>query len=223
MRLRSAVSLLAIGASPLLAQGRAIDEGTFTVSKTGSPTTTESFRIIRRDDGQITATSHQVAGTQQTRSNLTTDSAGTPMKYEMHVTDKGAAVFSVSAQARAGRLASVSTTQAGDESVREYPMTPGRSVILEPGLLHQLYFVTLTKRPSSFQAIEPRAGRPAAATLTPKGLEPVDVGGKSVTGTHYTLTCGSARYEFWVDAQGRLLRVEVPGQGVVATREDAPR
>jgi hypothetical protein len=223
MLLRSAVSLLALCAFPLLAQGRPIDEGTFTVAKAGSPTTTESFRIVRRDDGQITATSHQVIGTQQTRSTLTTDSSGTPVKYEMSVKDKGAAVFTVTAQARAGRLASMATTQAGDESVREYPMTAGKSIILEPGLLHQLYFVTLVKRPPTFQAIEFRTGHPAAVTLTPKGLEPVDVGGKSLTGTHYTLTAGPARYEFWIDGQGRLLRVEIPGQGVVATREDAPR
>ena len=55
------------------------------------------------------------------------------------------------------------------------------------------------------------------------GLEPVDVGGKSMTGTHYSLVSGPVRYEFWIDAQGRLLRVEIPAQGVVATREDAPR
>jgi hypothetical protein len=221
MRLRSAVSILAFGASPVLAQVRAIDEGTFTVTKAGAPTVTESFRIIRRDDGQITATSHQVSGTQQTWSTLTTDSSGTPVKYEMRVTDKGAALFNVTAQARAGRLAALSTTQAGDESMREYPMTGGRSLILEPGLLHQLYFVTLVKRPSGFQVIEPRAAHSSAVSLAPKGLEPVDVGGKSVTGTHYTLTAGPARYEFWVDAQGRLLRVEA--QGTVATREEAPR
>ena len=78
MRLRSAVSLLALCVSPSLgfAQGRTIDEGTFTVTKTGSPTFTESFRFIRRDDGQITATSLQVTGTRQTRSTLTTDSSG---------------------------------------------------------------------------------------------------------------------------------------------------
>jgi hypothetical protein len=225
IRLRSAVSPLALllCASPLVAQTRTIDEGTFTVTKPGAPSSTESFRIIRRDDGQITATSHQVTGTQQTRTTLTTDSSGTPIRYEMRVTDRGAALFSVTAQARAGRLVSASSTQAGDESMREYPMTGGRSIILEPGLVHQLYFVTLVKRPGSFQVIEPRAAKGSMVMLTPKGFEPVDVAGKSTTGTHYSLELGPARCEFWIDAQGRLLRVEIPTQGVVATREEAPR
>ena len=66
MRLRSAVSAPRPRRLPsCFAQGRTIDEGTFTVTKTGSPTFTESFRIIRRDDGQITATSHQVTGTRR--------------------------------------------------------------------------------------------------------------------------------------------------------------
>jgi hypothetical protein len=223
MRLRSAVSLLVFGVSPLLAQGRAIDEGTFTITRKGAPTATESFRIVRREDGQITATSHQVSGTQQTRSTLITDSSGTPLRYEMSVKDKGATLFSASAQARGGRLAAQSHTQADDESIREYPMNAGRSIILDGGLLHQLYFVTLVRRPAPFQAIQFRSAHPATVTLTPRGLEPVDVGGKSLTGTHYSLVAGSVRYEMWVDTKGRLLRVEIPAQSLVAAREDAPR
>ena len=47
MRLRSAIALLTLGAplsaSPLAAQGRAVDEGTFVVLKGGRPACTESF------------------------------------------------------------------------------------------------------------------------------------------------------------------------------------
>ena len=55
------------------------------------------------------------------------------------------------------------------------------------------------------------------------GLEPVEVGGKSVTATHYSLVSGGVRRDFWLDASGRLLRVEIPSQQLVATREELPR
>jgi hypothetical protein len=222
MRLRSAVAILVLSGSPLAAQGRTIDQGTFTISKSGAPASTESFRILRREDGQITATSHQVTGTRQTRSTLTADSSGMPTRYDLSVKDRNATMLTIVGQGRPGRFVSSSTTPPGDESVREYPMPP-KTVLLDEGMLHQLYFVPLGKRSGSFQLLDPRSPRPISATLTPKGLEPVDVGGKSITATHYSLAAGSARYEFWVDAEGRLLRIELPAQGLVATREDAPR
>ena len=60
-------------------------------------------------------------------------------------------------------------------------------------------------------------------TLSASGLEPIDVGGRSVTATHYSLASGPVRTEFWVDAEGRVLRATIPSQGVVATREELPR
>ena len=223
MRLRSAVSILSLVAAPALAQTRAIDEGTFVVTKGGATAFTESFRITRRAGGLTTTTGPQVSGAQQTTSSLTTDTLGTPVRYELHVTEKGTRVFDVRAEARAGRLASLSSTRAGDESMREYPMRVGHSLILDERLLHQLYFVALAKRSASFQAIEPRSARTVSVNLAAKGMEPVQVAGKSLTGTHYSLTAGPVRYEYWVDSQGRLLKVEAPSEGLVATRDEAPR
>jgi hypothetical protein len=71
--------------------------------------------------------------------------------------------------------------------------------------------------------IDPRGSHVGAATLSAMGLEPVEVGGKSVTGTHYSLVSGGVRRDFWLDASGRLLRVEVPSQQLVAAREELPR
>ena len=222
MLIRLSVAILALTTSSAVAQNRTIDEGTFLVSKAGSVAFTESFKIARVDGGMIAATSNQVAGTEQTTSSLTTDTLGTPAQYELHVKDKQGKVIDVRAVSRAGRLASLSSTKV-DESMREYPITAGHSLILEPGLLHQLYFVNLVKRPPSFQVIDPRGARTVGVTLTARGLESLDIGGKSVTGTHYSLMYGPARYEFWIDAQGRLLKVEMPSQGLIATREEAPR
>jgi len=223
MRLRSAAACLVLSASSALAQSRLIDEGVFVVLKGGSPSLTESFKVTRNDAGLITATGRVTTGASQTTSSLTTDTLGTPVLYELHVQDKGARAFDVKAASRAGRLTSYSSTMSGDESMREYPLVAGQSIILEPGLLHQLYFVALGRRSGRVQVIEPRAAHGRSVTLTPMGLEPIQVAGKSVTATHYSLNNGPARHDFWIDAQGRLLRVDVPSQGLSATREELPR
>ena len=77
--------------------------------------------------------------------------------------------------------------------------------------------------PGTVQVIDPRASRVTNGTLSALGLEPVDVGGRSATGTHYSLVVGAVRRDFWVDASGRLLRVEIPSAQLVAAREELPR
>lgn len=224
IRSRSLLSLLVVlGASPALAQGRIIDEGAFTVTKAGAPARTESFKISRGETGTITATGHLTGGADQVTSSLTTDTAGTPVSYELAVRDGRTLTLGVKATARAGRLATATSNQRGDESMREYPLSSGSTVILEAGLFHQLYFVSLGHRSGSVQAIEPRASREGTIAVVANGLEPIDVGGRSVTATHYSITDRGVRTEFWVDPLGRLLRASIPSQGLTASREELPK
>jgi hypothetical protein len=223
MRLRSVVALVLLSASNVAGQNRVIDEGVFVVLKGGAPSLTESFRVTRNADGLITATGKAMLGTVQTTSTLTTDTLGTPLMYECRILDKGAQTSHVRAASRAGRLTSYSSTQMGDESMREYPLVAGQSLIIEPGLLHHLYFVSLAHRTGSVQIIEPRATHGKSATVSALGLEPIEVAGRSVTATHYSISNGPVRQDFWVDSQGRLLRVDIPSQGLSATREELPR
>lgn len=226
MRLHAALSLTfaAVGlfGSPALAQTRVVDEGTFVVLKGGAPARTESFKIAR-NNGLITATATLSAGQQTMTSSLTTDTLGTPSLYELHVKENGAKAVDLRAVSRAGRLTSLATFRAGDESMREYPLASGKTLIVEPGILNHLYFVALAKTPGVYQVVEPRAAKSSSATLSARGLEPIDVAGRQVTATHYSLVVGSARYDFWVDAQGRLLRVDSAAEGLSATREELPR
>jgi hypothetical protein len=228
MSLRSALPLLVAGAASIgcarqaAAQSRVIDEGTFVVLRGGSPVRTESFKIARNVDGGMTATAQLSAGTQHTTSLLATDTSGTPLLYELRVKDRGAKVIELRAVARSGRLSSMASSATGDESMREFPLTSGRSVIVDGGLMHHLYFAALGKPAGSMQIIEPRAMRSMNGTLSARGLDPLTVAGKSVTATRYSLVAGAVRYEFWVDAQGRLLRVDGP-DGLSATREELPR
>ena len=223
-RLRLAPSLFAlafVGFRPAQAQGRIIDEGTFAVTRAGAPHT-ENFRIARIENGLIRATGQVVGPAQRVSSSLTVDSLGNPVAYDVTVTEKGVKTANVTAMGGSGRLSAKSSNQRGDESMREYPLTLGHSILLDDGLVHQLYVATLGKRSGSVNVIDPRASHTGTATLSAMGLEPVEIGGKSVTATHYSLG-GPVKRDFWVDASGRLLRVEIPSQQLVATREELPR
>jgi hypothetical protein len=217
-----ALLLSSLAPSMLAAQGRIIDEGTFSITR-GGVSQTENFRITRVENGMIKATAQVVAGTERVTSVLTVDSLGTPASYDVTVSDKGAKSVAVKAVAGGARLVAKTNDQHGDESMREYPISVGHSLLVESGLLHQLYFAALGHRPGTIQVIDPRGGRVSPATLSALGLEPVDVGGKSVTGTHYSLVSGGVRRDFWVDSAGRLLRVEIPSEQLVAAREELPR
>lgn len=212
---------LLFGVSSLTAQGRIIDEGTFIITRAGAPSATESFRI-RVDNGNVMATGQLIAGSKRVNSALTTDSLGTPMDYRVEVRENGASTMSVSAIGRAGRLTARSQLPHGDESTREFPVTTGGSVILEEDLIHQTYFALLSKR-GTLQAINPRTSHGTPVTLRALGLEPLTIGGRQVTATHYSMQNGSRQREFWVDSAGRVLQVEIPSIGLKATRDELPR
>jgi hypothetical protein len=222
--LQSAI-VLAVSSLPAFAQagaGRVIDEGTFNITRPGAPAATESFRIRAVDNGQILATGQLNAGTRRITSALTTDSTGTPVEYRLEVRENGTPTMTVSAVARAGRLSARSQLAKGDESMREYPVVPGNCLVLDDDMLHQIYFVALAKRTGAVQVIKPRAAHGGTLTVQARGLEPITIAGRQVTATRYTMRNGAER-DFWIDAAGRLLQVEVPSTGLKATREELPR
>jgi hypothetical protein len=228
MDLRPALSVLIAGTAsialgtPVCAQSHVLDEGVLVVVGGGVPTRTETFRIVRNLDRSITAVGKLSDGAQDVSSELSTDSVGAPIAYKFDVVDRGAKVIELRAMARGGRLSMRSNKVTGDEAMREFPLALGHALIVDATFLHHLYFVALGKSPGVVQVIAPNALRSVPGMLSARGLEPVTVAGKSVTATHYSLVAGSVRYEFWIDAQGRLLRVVAP-DGISATREALPR
>lgn len=222
MRLRSAVSILVLSGAPALAQGRVIDEGVFSITRAGAPPATESFKIVRAEGDAILATGQLIAGSRRVTSSLTTDSIGTPIKYDLSAYENGALTQHVGALAQGGRLSELSKDGRGNESMTEYPLAVGKSLILEDDLLHQSYFITLAKRTGALQVIEPRGAHRLTLTLAAIGSEPVTIGGHSTPATHYSLGNGLGRRDFWIDSAGRLLRVET-SQGLKAVRDELPR
>jgi hypothetical protein len=205
------------------AQGAIVDDGAFRISRGGGPATeVEAFRITRGDNGQFVATSQLSAGKHHAVSRLVTDSVGTPIQYRLTISENGVQVSEVRAAAGSGRLSTAVSNQRGDESQRDYPMGHERTVLLDDDFVHQLYFVGLSSRSGAVRVISPHAAKAATFVIAAHGLEPVDVGGQSVTATHLSLTNGGDRRDVWVDADGRVLRAETSA-GFKAIRDELPR
>lgn len=218
-----AVPLLLL-AAPLLAQARTVDEGTFVLTRNGVLVGREMFRIVRNPLGAgstYRATAQLTTGGRRSTPSLTTDSTGLPESYAIAVQDRGTAALLIDARARPGRFSIIEHTPHG-ESAREYTI-PDRAVVLDDEISHQYYFVALARQSGPIMLIVPQNGAHVLATLQRGADESIEVGGRPVAATHYTLIAPGGRREFWVDLLGRVLKVEFPGHGLIAQRDESPR
>ncbi|HEX7020085.1 MAG TPA: DUF6134 family protein [Gemmatimonadaceae bacterium] len=212
-----AVASLVLATSPARAQGRIVDEGTFILSGAGTAGT-EHFRVVSGvEPGMLRATAQLSVGDQRLASSLTADSLGTPSLYELTTP-----ALHVRAHARPGRLSALSSDAQGNESMKEYVVTPGSTVILDERLFNQYYLVALSRRTGTLTVISPGTGRTTTESLAARGMESIQVGGRAVTAAHFTLSGNGGRRDFWLDANGRVLKVQLPS-GLSATREELPR
>lgn len=204
--------------------GRILDEGVFLITRSGAPAGTETFRIVRMGDGtgDLRATARQTAGERRITSSLTTDSTGLPLVYQLNVVDGKTPVVHLQGQGRPGRFTVLSSDGQRNESMREYVVSAGATAIVDDPLVHEVYFLPLQHRNVPVRLIAPWSGQQQSVTLTAGGMEDVQVGGRHATAVHYTVGAGASRRDFWVDSQGRLLRLSIPDQQFVAVRDELP-
>ena len=208
------------------ALSRTLDEGTFLISRHGTPLGRESFRISQAPAAApeaYRATAQVALGERRIVPTLTCDSSGAPLSYDVAVqggTDPGARF---QGRARPGRFSSLTRTRDG-ESTREY-VVPHGVVVLDDDVVHQLYFVTIGgRRTGRITVLGPRTGAQAVVALENLGMGSVEIGGNSIAAMHFALSAtGFARREFWIDSAGRVLRATIPELGIVAQRDEPPR
>jgi hypothetical protein len=108
------------------------------------------------------------------------------------------------------------------EQLREFRAGPG-SVLLDDGVVHHHHLLTpyLDQGSSvSMTVLNPRGTRQDRMTLSFVGEEEIRVGGLLVSGVRrYHLEGGELSRDIWFDAQGRILRLEIPAKGLIAERE----
>lgn len=219
------LSIVSLFGSAALAQGTAvIDEGTFTITRSGAPVGRESFRIIRAPapGGQVyQATGTSVIAEVKATMRLGTDSLGSPVSYECEVSEGGQPVQRLRGRGRPSRFGLFVQTRTG-ESAREFVLANG-ALLLDESVFHQFFFVGLAAHRPEVIVISPRSGQQERMRLQGRGEEGVEIAGRTIPGRRVSLVNGDGPREVWLDAQGRLLKVALPDQGIVALRDDPPK
>lgn len=220
------LAALAVTSVGVHGQATVVDDGSFTISRAGDrvgredfsirhvPTTAGAFETLTR--GVV------VAGTRRLTVDLSADSAGLPVRYQSKSVEDGRATGSYRAEV-AGRRYSARDVRGAGESAREL-MLPTGALILEDGVLHLLQFV-VARGAGTVAAVVPARGAVVTLTVDAAGADHVFIALQSIEARKFIVREGSGGIvrEVWIDAAGRLLKVTVPAERVVAVRDDAPR
>jgi hypothetical protein len=210
----------------LAAQSVVVDEGTFAVSLDGAPAGTERFTIRRAgvgNDAIVIANAvidlNRGQGLIELRPLLeVTPVDDASSSYQLKVS--GAETSELSVRLAGRRYVSRIHTEAGEEE-REFLARPGTRIV-EEGVAHQYYFLRGAGEGSSTPVIEPRTRSQFQLVASAASEEQVAVGAARVTARKVTLSSGTDVRHVWFDAQGRVLRVEIPARGYLAERQDLP-
>ena len=214
----------ALAAAPLAAQ----DAGTFRVFVEGREVGTEEFTIqqggsgagaiynatgrvnLRLSSGSLQLTSRLRAGGVQ----------ADPTQYEVNV--GGDAPRRIVGNIGQGRFSAKIVTPSG-EQLREFVASSG-AVVLDEGLAHHYYFLAQRTHSGRVPVLIPRENRQLVATVSSRGEENVDVGGRSASLFHLVVQAqGTDEQHVWVDALNRVIKVEIPGRQYMAVRTELPR
>ena len=213
-------ALLVLAATAGVQPSGVIDEGTFTFVRDGAPYGAESFKILRRlgaEGVEYIAQCTRTIDGRVVKTSLTTDSSGSATQYSRVTT--GGEGGQLTARRALNRL--TVNESGGRASTKDY-VFPDGTLILDGDVVHQLYFVTW-RDPRSLGWFSPGAGASDRAALTEVGRENVIIGGSSIPAVKLAFGSGDARREVWIDSGKRLLKVALPAQRLVATRDLPPR
>lgn len=231
MRTKALFALISgLVATPVAAQTVTLDEGSFRISVGGKEVGTEVFSIRQNGTGQnavIIAVGRIVLdsdkGPQELSSELQVAGGSLrPAAYEVRV--QGADAEQIKGRVVGGRFSAQIVSPAG-EMMREYLAGDG-AVVADDGVAHQYYF--LARRADGKSArmplIIPRMSRQVMAQVTHGGAEKIAIAGRSYEAQKYTVSAaGTPTREVWVDAEGRVLRLEIADRKLVAQRMAAPK
>jgi hypothetical protein len=224
-RYLTALLFSAVGALPLGAQLVTLDEGTFTISRNGTPVGRESFSIKSTPGIGGPVVHARATVTYDDRRLLPvlkSDSLGIPTDYQLEVRTGANAAEVLKGTIRRGRFSASLQTPRG-ENVKEYVVSEG-ALILDEDVFHQYYFLARGGRTASVPVVVPHRNVQVVMRIEERGSATVSIGGVSLPARHLALVePGGANRELWVDARGRVLKVTIPARGVTATRDDPPR
>ena len=217
---------VALVSRPAGGQATIVDEGSFTISRAGDRIGREDFSIRHVP---LTEGAHEtltrgvvVTGSHRITMDLSTDSVGLPVRFQSKSVDGRETGDSYRAEVMGRRYSS--RTIRGSGGAGRGLMLPVGALIVEDGVMHPLQFV-VSRGPGSVAAIVPARGLVVTLTVESAGTDRVSIALQSIAARKFVVregVRGTVR-EVWVDAAGRVLKVAIPAQRLVAIRDDAPR
>ncbi len=210
-------------------QSEMLDEGSFKISVAGTEVGLETFTIRQNGSGAdavVMAKGKVVldankGGSQVTASVQLSGAALRPAAYEVEV--RGGDAQGIRATVRGSRVSARIMSAAG-ENQREYLVSDG-AVLVDEGVAHQYYFLARRAGAASINVpvLIPRQSRQVTASVTFKGDETVSIAGRSTPARHLVVQPqGGAAVDIWADAEGRILKLEIPSRQYVAVRVALP-
>jgi hypothetical protein len=203
---------------------RTLDRGSFTISISGQRVGREDFTISGTpgaDGMEFISRATVVMGENRLTPSLRSDSTGNPVLYEVRVRGTSGATEQWMGGITRGRVSARINTPRG-ASEREYVVAEG-AVLLDDDVFHQYHFVASRATGATVTVVIPRRNTQMVLKVTRAGSETISVAGTQVTSQHliFTEPSGATR-EVWVDSEGRVLKVTVPGRNIVAIRDEVP-
>ena len=218
--------LLALASSPLTAQTTVVDEGTFILRENGREVGREVFAIRRSGTGPGAVVVAQgrvdLGESDDLVTQLEVSGEGfRPATYAVQV--EGTEPQRIAGRVAGGRFSARIISPAG-EMMREYLAGEG-AVIVDEGVAHQYFFIAQRLDQATFTVplIIPRQSRQVSASVTVGATENVTIGGQAIAARRLTVRpTGLPDRTVWVDADGRVLRLEIPDRGMSAERTAPP-
>lgn len=219
----AAACLLSLAGSATSVAGQLEDRGSFRILADGAEIGSEEFTIERRGtgDAQITIASSRITMRDGREIATLLRAVGPDLVLaEYAASEIGADTASVQLVRLGDQLRARSETKWG-ERIRTYTARPG-TCVLDEGVAHH-YFVL-----GRFAAGDAAQKTVHAFSRTSEGLESVEVvdagqesielGGERMEATRVEFSSGDGTGTAWFDGSGRLIRVALPGGGLVFER-----
>lgn len=224
--LLSATMLAVPAAAP--SQVTVVDEGSFTISRSGTKIGREVFTIRRTPGpgGDVYVANATVEfDAERLAPALRADDSFAPLAYQLEVRSGGEVRERLRAIVGRGRISAQVKTAKG-ESTKEYIVADG-ALVLDDNVFHQYYFLARRASGSSsgtLPVVIPQRNTQVVMRVSTQGNDAVTVGGRGVAARVLVLTePGGATRHIWVDDQGRVLKVVLDARGITALRDEPPR
>jgi len=210
---------------PLAAQTVKLDDGAFRILVDGREVGTETFTIRQNGTGAdrvVIAQGRVLLDGNEIVANVQMSGAGLrPVAYDVEL--KGGDARRINGSVTGSRASARMMSSAG-ESMKEYLVTDG-AVLLDDGVAHHYYFIAqrFAAGASRTPILVPRESRQIQVSIAAAGEESVSTAGTSVRARKLIVDAGAAGVRnVWIDANGRVLRVEIPSRNYVAIRTALP-